>query len=640
MRSQRGIKFLTVALLSVLVAACGGTVLGDDVGGGGDDDDVDTISAGVFTLQASSPQLSSDASEVSKGVKLTAILRDTDNNVITGAEVKFSTVDSGEIIVTNAVTDATGRATATLTTGGDPQNRNIRVKASVVDVEGKEATVPIAVVGTTLSISGLDNTQINVPTDYTVLLADAGGRAIPGITVSATTNGANTLTPASVATNLNGQATFRLTATVASSFVTASSLGLAATKLITVSTDEFTFLAPASNTEVDLGACRSVTVQWRRGGAPVVDGTAINFVATRGQLFSNNGCTVAASSANTGNVTAGSGQARIFIRSLESGFSQITASSTALSRPTATLPIEFVATDPASIDLQLSPATIATNQTSEISVVVRDAANNLVKNIPVDFTLVDITGGVISPAQAITNSQGLAKSTYTSSTQSSARDGVRITATVNGTAISDEATLTVGSRAISISFGSGAELQVPDISTYQAPFTVVVSDAAGNPAPDASFRLSASPFRFLKGTRSGATVECLNEDRNRNGILDLVDEDLDNDGVIDPGEDVNGDGVLNTTEDTNGNGRLEPGVVGTVPPTIDLDDVDGSGQFFLTYAKDFGEFVIMDITATAAVAGTESTAVRRVLLKVTLTDAPSLDNESPFGTVLNCSSPD
>ncbi len=77
------------------------------------------------------------------------------------------------------------------------------------------------------------------------------------------------------------------------------------------------------------------------------------------------------------------------------------------------------------------------------------------------------------------------------------------------------------------------------------------------------------------------------EDQNGNRILDT--EDLNRNGVLDPGEDFNGNGVLDT-EDHNGNNRLDPGedaFDGLFTPFCPADDlnmdglpqpIDGEGQ--------------------------------------------------------------
>jgi Bacterial Ig-like domain (group 1) len=69
-----------------------------------------TVTATSLELLVSSPQLDSDGVEQ---VTLTALVRDANNNFVTGAPVTFA-ADSGGIQVTAGNTDASGKATALL----------------------------------------------------------------------------------------------------------------------------------------------------------------------------------------------------------------------------------------------------------------------------------------------------------------------------------------------------------------------------------------------------------------------------------------------------------------------------------------------------------------------------------------------
>jgi len=543
-----------------------------------------------LTLLASSPQLSSDAEAVTAGVDLTAIVKDANNNVIPNVGISFTTQDSAEIIAANPVkTDANGRAGAKVTTGGDPQNRVINVAASAGNLT---RSVAIEVVGTQLDITGIDSTQINVKTPYTITLLDAAGEGIPGKAVTVSTNAGNTLSGSSFVTNSAGQATVELTATVANSRLTATALGLTAVKDIKVSTDEFVFLSPASDSEINIGNSPTLTVRWRQSNTPVPDGTRVDFTATRGTLSAASGTTT-------------NGIATVSISSNQSGFTQVMATSTQLSKPTASLALEFVAVTPSRITVQGIPANLSVNQSAEITATVFDASDNLVKNAVVDYSLVDITGGTLSSSTAVTNSQGIARVIYTASSAASSADGVKITGRVRGTSIEATTLLTVGSRAVSIKFGAGAELVNKDLATYQDPWTVIVDDASGNPVADAEFTLAIQSVLYYKGERGALTAGCLNEDVNLNDNLD-------------------------TGEDINTNTILDPGRPASVPRTVTLDK-DGAGQFFVTYPKDYGEFVRVRIIGTIRVGGTESRQTRDYDLRVTRDDRPKLQSRSPYG---------
>src|SRR5690606_36587510 len=151
-------------------------------------------------------------------------------------------------------------------------------------------------------------------------------------------------------------------------------------------------------------------------------------------------------------------------------------------------------------------------QSSEITAIVRDANNNLVKNQNVDFSLSDLTTGTLSAPTAVTNSRGLARVTYTAGSLNSSTQGVTVTATLRRTGISDSELLTVGGRPASIVIGYGSEITSKDDSTYQLPFTAIVTDSAGNPAIDSVFRLSVHATGYREGTFAAVSAECPNED--------------------------------------------------------------------------------------------------------------------------------
>ncbi|MDP9140406.1 MAG: Ig-like domain-containing protein [Pseudomonadota bacterium] len=626
MANTRSWSVIAAAFAALVLSACGGGQLGGTTGGalggttGGDPGD--PVPAKLILL-TSSPQLSSDASGVAAGVTLTAILRDQNNNVIPGVVVVFSTQDSAEINVTNpATTDATGRATATLTTGGDPETRAITVTATG---GGLTSTVVVQVVGTTLSISGLDSTQIGVPTEYTILLTDASGRGISGESIQVTTEPQNTISTSTLVTDDAGQITVELTATVQNSSITATALGLTVTQPVTVSTDQFSInvrregqsaflpIGPSQVPELIIGDDYEIVADWVRSGNVVPNGTIVSFAATRGSVAPASGPTSA-------------GRAVATIESTQSGFSTLTASGVLAGQGVnSNAKVEFIAVNPAKIEVQANPASVPPNQSSEITAIVRDINNNLVKNVTVEFSLSDQTAGVLSTPTAVTNSQGLARITYSSTSQASATEGITIVGRVRGRNIQDDAQITVGGRAADITIGTGSEIRVKDESTYELPFTVVVTDSAGNPVPDAEFRLTLFTVAYAKGTLIGiddngdgtpeipaGLIWCANEDLNRN---DILDDDL--------------------FEDINGNGALDPGRVAALPATIPLDP-DGSGQFAVTYAKSFGRFAAVEITGVATVSGTETTEKRSFVLQIAEDDVDNLPTFSPFGIDASC----
>jgi hypothetical protein len=593
--------FLIAATVSFLGACGGGSVLGAGADpadpGPGTGPDPGPVAASLALL-ASPPQLLSSASNPANGVELIAIAKDANNNVLPGVTVTFS-ADSGELIVSNGTTDANGRAHAILTTGGDPENRNITVTASGGGVSAGNLVVPV--IGTTLSISGPDNTQLGTATSYTATLKDASGNGIFGKTVALSTEPGNTLSATSLTTNSGGQVTVTLTPTEAASTLTAEVLGLTAVKNITVSTDQFIFLAPDADEELDINVAHPVTVSWLQGGVPVADGTVINFAATRGALSAPSATTVG-------------GEATVDLESPISGFTFVTASSNALTKPTATRRAEFVAVTPTQISLQASPAVIPINGSSDLVTIVRDANNNLVKNEEVQFSAVDPSGGVISIPTAITDSQGVATSRFDAGSQPSPSEGVVVTAKLTSDpTIEDTALITVGQIAAGIKIGTGSQIGIKDESTYQWPFTALVTDSAGQPVQNANLSLSIKATHYLKGVFGGITAVCPNEDVDFNDIYTVA-------------------------KDVNNNGVLDPGRPASITPSVTLD-ADGAGQFHVTYPKDQGLFVEVEITGVVTVSGTETTARRTLVLAIAEGDEDNLPGVSPYGIVGDCADP-
>ncbi len=71
------------------------------------------------------------------------------------------------------------------------------------------------------------------------------------------------------------------------------------------------------------------------------------------------------------------------------------------------------------------------------------------------------------------------------------------------------------------------------------------------------------------------------EDRNGNGVLDTLEEDLNGNGILNEGEDINGNGILDHNEDLNGNGILDRYILPTPPHTPRVKVVAGDGTVTL-----------------------------------------------------------
>lgn len=595
------------------------------------------------TLFASNQQIASSGADE---VELTAIVKDLNNNLLANVPVSFAAT-SGGIVVGQGTTGNDGKATATLSTSGEPQNRLISVTANSSDVEDN---LNVQVVGTSINLTGSSALAINDTTIYIVNVLDSDGKGIGETVVDLSLtdestetpagNIANITIPASVTTDTTGQATITATGTSGgTNAIVASSLGATSQHNVTVQADSFVFtgfnnqvngnINPSINPtlpDVGLSNSATITLTWLRNGQPVNDGTTVSFTSTRGTLVSSDSTTV------NGMVTA-------TISSTNAGKALVTFTGVdgdvALNNQ---IEFEFVAEEANRVIAQASPHSIGPNgDTSTISVVVRDANDNLVKNKVIDFNLADTNGGRIFPAQSTTDSNGSASTVYTSNAVS-AENAVQITATVKDKpTVNDSVSLTVADRELFISIGTGNNIINIDDDTYEKTFSVFVTDVDSTPVENAELTVSATPRYFYKGMwvhvldSSGDflywgaqhAIRCDNEDINRNGILD-------------PGEDINGDN------------KLTPGNIAAADGNI-ITDNSGRGVISILYPQSDSEWVDIQLKVTARVNGTESLSEATFNLPASFEDVgsefilPPVENtllRSPYGLFADCTSVD
>lgn len=337
------------------------------------------------------------------------------------------------------------------------------------------------------------------------------------------------------------------------------------------------------------------------------------------------------------------GDAIAYVKAVGAGTTSLTArhESTGV---TVQSNVEFVAplTSLATLTLQADPAVIGANtpgstaQRSTLRAVVRDgtAENNLVKNAQVSFTIQNdaSNGSLGSPSLVTTDSDGMASVSYIAGQATTGVDGVVVKAQLQG-ASSRSATvnLTVTKKALFISAGSGNALDGTDSSTYRKVYTVFVTDAAGNPVPDVIITAAAWPTHYIKGYLQYSTaslfwlavpsVECANEDRNRNGMLDAGEDDMS----------ING----------NGNGHLDPGIPLNLS-TGGKTDSNGTTTVTLTYPRDRANWLNVELTIRGNSSGTEATYVGYTLLPGLFSDYNRQDVTppgllSPYGQASVCS---
>ncbi len=580
--------------------------------------------AATLTLLSSSPSLPSAADTTAEGVQITATVTDSSGNRVANSPVTFS-ASSGAIVAPESTTDATGIARATLVTNGDATPRNITVTATA---SAKTTTITIPVVGTRLIVTSPGNQGSGDSATISTSLVDSDGMPIPGKTVTLTSALGNSISPASVTTNASGVAAFTYTATTGGNeTVTVAGFGTSAAASFTVSTFKLFTSAPSAATEVNLGNNVTVTFNLTSNGAPS-SGQALSVSTTRGTL-------------NLSTITTdASGMASVILTAPANGSAgAAVVTATGPDSVRFSLPLEFVATTPATITVQSDRTSLPTNETAAIQAIIRDANNNPVKNQTVAFSLNDSSGGSIDRSSAVTDFAGTARLTYTAGTTNSGLNGVVITAT-NGPR-SANARLTVGGQSARITLGTGNDIQEGgDGTLFTLPYSALVTDNAGNPIPNASVTLKLNSVAYQKGTIQDVDTDADGVADAKRVFYNATAQSPSSFGCLN--EDANLDGVQQTGEDFNANSMLDPGNVASIPNAVTTGP-DGAGTFRITYAQQFNVWVQVRLTATVQVSGTESQTSQTFTLPGLADDfqpgVATPGSISPFGTSSSCSNP-
>lgn len=658
-----------ILVLAAILGACGG-------GGGGNDcvridssrsaalpscasSSTDTTvatgtTAATIQLLVSSQQLNSAGTAP---VDVTVIARDSNGQALSGRNVQFTVADPentafisnfSQSTGTTHATGPNGQLTATLNTGSSKANRAITLTATA---DGASASNVVTVTGTTLTISGSNALVFGSNADLNAVLTDSAGKPIASVPLKVTSAAGNAIAPASPTTDANGNATIVFTGSKAGvDKLTASGGGATASYDLTVSGNGFAFSSPVSGSKAEIKVPLTITVRWTNNGQPVAN-TRVSFTTTRGTLAPT----------PVAITTDANGNASTTLTSASPGRATITASGPAGSGVAGSISVDFESRQPAfSLDLQADKTTVSVNppgiasNVATLTAVVRDVDNNRLANKVVNFRIdQDPTQGTLSTASAITDINGVAKSQYVPSSQSSPTNGVVISAKVADASVqSRPLLLTVASQNLFVRIGTDNSLET-DAPNYIKKYSAFVTDAAGNPVPNATVQFLIKPrqedvydttltptqfqqrstgdFAYYKGryvwrypfwvpTNGAGSIPtgCYNEDVNFNGIYD-------------PTEDLNGNGVLDTGNSYSVNASMVTNSAGFALASI-------------TYPKDRANWTAVTLKATAQVSGTEATATASFILPAASSDLNKEDVsppgfESPYGTSLSCTAP-
>lgn len=593
---------------AALVLGCGGG--GGSPGGTNGGGSTTTPVASIEVLASAAELRSGDA----VGIKITAIAKDSQNNALADRIVIFS-ASSGTLSAVSANTGTEGVASATLSAGNDKSNRVITVNVTSGEVAG---AVKVSVAGTALSVSGATSLLQGATSTYSVSLKDSNGSPNSGVSVTAKSALGNSISPGNVSTDSAGSATFQLAASKPGTDTLTFSAGGASQSLtVTISNQDFVFVSPSISSELAINQDILVSARYRISGAGS-GGNRVTFSTTRGSVVGSSSV-----------LTDSSGIASAVIRSASAGRAVVTAQLDGST--TASLPLSFISTQAAAVVLQSSGAALAPNDAGssssqvQLTASVRDAVGNPVKGATVYFTAVkDLSGGSIKTGSAVTDANGLATDVFIAGAVSTAANGVVVRATVanpdvSQPAIISETQLTVSARALFITIGSNNTIEKLS-TTYRKTFSVQINDANGAAVANQTVTLSYFAPVYKRGrlaydASTSSWEEVLSE------VFECVNEDKDRDGI------------LGSNEDTDGNKALTPGLPAVIAPAVVTTDASGSAEFTLTYGQQYANWFVIQLSAKAAVAGTESTG--SYSLVATLAASDLTDKNVPPAAVIS-----
>jgi Bacterial Ig-like domain (group 1) len=576
---------------------------------------------GPASAKPTSIELIASANEVGtggEGVVIRAFVKDANNNALPSTPLSFST-STGTLNLVSAATDSGGAGSATLSSGSDKANREATVTVTSGTVS---SALKLPIRGTKLTLSGPSSLILGNTAVFDVVVTDSKANVVPNVAVTGTSSLSNAVVAGAPRTDSAGQVRFTYTANnPGNDSLVFSGAGVAVSPnpALAVSGQDFTFLSPNASTAVAVNAAQVVQVRFRSAGVPQA-GKQINFAATGGTLSTSSATTDAA------------GLASISLTSTSAG--PITVQATvAGSATSATLPLVIVATTPSKLVLQASPTAVppnlggSTTNQSQLLAKVTDAASNPVQGVTVNFTRVaDPSGGNLLQASAVTDASGQALVAFQAGAQSTANNGVVISATVaNAPTVSDTTKLTVNQSALFIALGTGNVIANADPQTYSWDWVAYVTDANGIAVNGATLTIKAIPTGYYMGSLSWNGVTWSLTPTSKGGTTYFCRN-----------EDANGNGILDTGEDDNRDGVLWPGNVIAVTPS-NVQTANGRAKISLQYAESYAPWIVLRLTASATVAGTESKTSSEFLVAGNSEDfssqtKPPASVVSPFGT--------
>lgn len=478
--------------------------------------------------------------------RLTVVALDSNNNIVPNARVQVTTDANTFFTPSGTTTDSTGVFTGTISPGNDKTDRQVTITTTINNIV-KQTALQIAGSQIALSVTpGIPAPGSSA--SFTARLTDGAGSPIAGQSLTLTATGIPALTTTRT-TDSNGNVVIAFTApsTAGSYVISATSSGT------------------TSQVSMQVGSAATIPV------ATIPSGVTPSITALPNILAPN---------------TAGSTTNQSQLRFLMVNSSNVPV-------PNVRVRFDITSTGQGSFDSSISTGT---------STVYTSAAGVATANF--------ISGSTVSPTDGVNVRACFKASDFTSTTECPASVDVK---------------LTVASQALAVSIGDDNNIE-GDGGTYKKEFVVTVADAAGRAVAGAPVDISVDITHYGKGTfvqaitfplnvgsantyipdavttpaAFGARVSCINEDFNRNGIVDIDPE--------------RGPENVNGSVDSFGQATLEPRksdiIISYVDSAVRTTDPNGILRIKVEYSQRFATWLAYRIRASTNVSGSQGNAER------------------------------
>lgn len=576
-------------------------------------------------LISTAQQLSTGTNEV---VSITTLVTDESNRVLSGKSVSFSSTGG---VLQNIVgtTNEAGQATAELSLAGDLRNQDIVISA-MVDELVSELTVKAE--GSNFKLEGPTAIASGDEAELKIFLENGVGQPIANELVKVSSTAGNTILPESGVTDSDGMISVMVGSASGSDRILVSALDntVTAGRELQVAVDVLTVIpqtVPYDSIPVD--TYTPFSVQWTSSGIPVSN-QSMRFISTAGMLRAVNSGAPGTSSVDV--FTDANGIAIVEVLSTSAGPATISYSDSLDADPLSQHRVDFVATMPSRVEIEATPASVATGTASTISAVVTDAYGNPVKDIVVEFSSPDLRGGTLSPVSFVTDKDGKADISFNAGSLPTETDGIEIVGVLTdyGQVAPATTRLTVTESQLNVIIGlSGVLSEIETDTRYSKTGVIQVTDGAGRPVPDATILLGLDSLEYAYGFMAGYDED--DDDKSdRWGMVITTRceaEDMNGNRILDPGEDSNNNGELDprdpalVDEDTENSPTLVASQITT--------DSSGVGFFTLVYPQSNAGYFALEVVARVEALGTEGVATYRTGLDMSSGDADNIDVSPP-----------